>query len=118
MAFVRGHRPMSAVESWRRLVGPGGWLGKRGLADSTSGSPYSAQLGTGQLLSGVVHLWQPPRQFAGTVEQLDNAYLRIDTRCIGDTGTPWVSLSTYGVATDEVRTLERAWQTTLDAVLA
>ena len=115
MVFARGSRPMSGAESWRRLVGPDGWFGARGLTDSTQGARYSVRLATGQTLSGVMYLWQPPRQFAATVDQFNNAYLRLDTRCIGDTGTPWLSLSTYGIALDQVRALERTWQATLDA---
>ena len=106
---------MSAAESWRRLVGPGGWFGERGLTDSTQGTRYSTCLTTGQTLSGVMYLWHPPHQFAATVDEFNNAYVRIDTRCIGDTGTPWISLSTYGIPLDQVRALERTWQATLDA---
>jgi uncharacterized protein YndB with AHSA1/START domain len=115
MVFVRSSRSMSAAESWRRLVGPGGWFGERGLTDSTRDARYSVGLTTGQTLSGVMYLWQPPRQFAATVDQFNNAYVRLDTRCIGDTGTPWISLSTYGIPLDQVRALEGTWQATLDA---
>jgi hypothetical protein len=63
-------------------------------------------------------LWQPPRQFVATVDQLDNAYLRIDTRCIGDVGTPLIWLSTYGIAPRAVQDIEREWQVALDAVFS
>ena len=63
-------------------------------------------------------LWQPPRQLAATVDQLNNAYLRIDSRCIGENGAPWIWLSAYDMPDERLREIEREWQASLDAVLA
>jgi uncharacterized protein YndB with AHSA1/START domain len=113
IALARSSRPASASESWERIVGIGGWLGFRRAA-----SRYEAQLATGQRLSGTIHVWQPPRQLAATVDELNNAYLRADTRCLGESGAPWVWLSTYGLAVDTVRAIERDWQASLDAAFS
>jgi uncharacterized protein YndB with AHSA1/START domain len=119
VACARGPRAISAAEGWSRIVGPFGWLGVSGLpADPEPGSRYQARLSAGQRLSGVVVLWQPPRQFVATVDQLNNAYLRIDTRCLGDAGTPLIWLSTYGIAPEAVRDVEHEWQVSLDAVFS
>ena len=92
-------------------------MGTRGLSELRAGDRYTADLPTGQRVSGIVQLWQPPHQFAATVEQFNNAYLRADTRCLGDAGAPWIWLSTYGVPADNVRVVEHAWQATLDQAL-
>lgn len=118
IVFARGSRALSASESWQRLMSPGGWLGPEGLTSSAEGSSYDVRLGDGRRLSGEVYLWQPPRQFAASVVELNNAYLRVDTRCLGETGTPLIWLSTYGVPAEAVREIERDWQASLDAALA
>jgi uncharacterized protein YndB with AHSA1/START domain len=115
IALARGSRASTANESWRRILAPGGWMGRRGLTELIQGARYSARLASGLHLSGIVHLWQPTHQFAATVDDLNNAYLRVDTRCIGEMGTPWIWLSTYGVDAQTVHDIERDWQASLDA---
>jgi hypothetical protein len=117
IALAKGRRPASAAQSWTRVLGPGGWAGSRGLTEVVPGSRYDVQLATGQRVSGSVYIWQPPHQFAATVDQFNNAYLRVDTRCIGDAGTPWIWLSTYGIPADHLRAVEQAWQAALDDAL-
>jgi len=118
IVLARGRRAIGAEESWRRIVGPRGWLGERGLRDLAPGARYAATTLAGQTIGGHVVLWQPPRQLAATVDQINNAYLRIDSRCIGENGAPWIWLSVYGMPDERVREIEREWQTSLDAALA
>ena len=118
IALARGRRPLSAAESWRRLVGPGGWMGEQGLCDVAPGTRYAATTASGQAINGVVTLWQPPQQLAATVEPLNNAYLRVDSRCIGESGTPWIWLSLYGMPDAAAGQIQREWQGALDAALA
>lgn len=118
IVLARGHRPMCAEESWRRIVGPRGWFGDRGLRDLAPGARYAATTHAGQPIGGHVVLWQPPRQLAATVDQLNNAYLRIDSRCIGENGAPWIWLSVYHTPDERLREIEHEWQASLDAVLA
>lgn len=118
VVFARGSRALSAAESWRRLMSPGGWIGTQGLTSGPERQPYALQLADGRNLSGEVYVWQPPRQFAASVAELNNAYLRVDTRCLGEVGTPMIWLSTYGVPAETVRKIERDWQASLDVALA
>jgi len=118
VVFARGSRALSAAESWRRLMAPGGWIGQSGLTSAAERTRYEVRLADGRRLSGEVYLWQPPSQFAASVAELNTAYLRVDTRCLGDTGTPLIWLSTYGVPAETVREIERDWQASLDAALA
>ena len=117
IALARGSRPATAVDSWQRVVAPGGWMGPLGLTSGALGAPYEVSLSTGQRISGHVLLWQPPRQFAASVAELNDAYMRVDTRCLGETGTPLIWLSAYGLAADRVRDIERDWQAALDLAL-
>jgi uncharacterized protein YndB with AHSA1/START domain len=119
VACARGPRAVPAAEGWSRIAGPAGWFGLSDLGPEPGpGARYQARLTTGERLSGVVVLWQPPRQFAATVEQLNNAYLRIDTGCTGDVGTPLVWLSTYGLTPQAVQGIEHEWQVALGAVFS
>lgn len=119
VALARGPRSVSAAEGWSRIAGPSGWLGLSELrADPEPDSRYEARLTTGRRLSGVVLLWQPPGQFVATVDQLNNALLRIDTRCIGDVGTPLIWLSTYGLTPQAVRDIEHEWQVSLNGAFS
>ena len=122
VALVRAPRAASASESWRRIVGAGCFL----ELDATrvdQGATYTGRLAGGwdangqerRDISGDVVIYTPPEQLALTVAELDDAYLRIDTRCIGETGTALVWLSTYGVRADVVAEIERAWQRVIDA---
>jgi len=119
VAVAHGPRAVSAAVGWSRIVGPSGWLELRTLGvEPTPGSRYGARRTIGQDLSGVVVVWQPPRQFVATVDPLNGALLRIDTRCLGDVGTPLIWLSTYGITMQAVRDIERDWQVSLDAAFS
>ena len=116
IALARATRPSTAAVAWSRLMEAKGWAGPTGLRDVAPGTRYAARP-AGDDISGVVQLWQPPHQFAATVDQFNNAYLRVDTRCLGDTGTPWIWLSAYGVSPESVQRIEQKWQTALDVAL-
>jgi len=119
VACARGPRAVPAAEGWSCIVGAAGLFGLSDLGpDPKPGVRYRARLTTGEELSGVVVLWQPPRQLVATVDQLNDAYLRIDTRCIGDVGTPLVWLSTHGMTPQAVRDIEQEWQVSLDTAFS
>ena len=102
----------SAERVWRRIAGPGGWLGSRGLASTEASPRYSVTAATGEKLSGLVHNWQPPLQFSGTVEDWNDGLLRIQLWA----GTVTVWLSTYGVEQTLVSALETRWQRSLNEI--
>ena len=108
-ARARAPYPCSDREAWARLTEPGGWFGPDGLASLTEGARYATRTATGEELAGVVHTWQPPRQFSGTVKGWNEALLRV--QLYGRVATLW--LSTYGVPAADVRSLERSWQASL-----
>ena len=82
--------------AWERLTGPGGWLE-----------------GTG--LTGTTLLRTPPTQLVTTVDQLDNAILRIELE-FGNRVIAW--LSAWGASAAAIETINAEWQRTLPAALA
>lgn len=116
--LIRASHATSADDGWRRIMTPGGWVRSSSLTSPAEGDAYIAELSTAQRLSGRVAVWQPPRQFAASVVELNDAFLRIDMRCIGETGTPLLWLSTYGLPADVRRRVERDWQAAFDAAFA
>lgn len=114
IVFVRAPRPASPLESWRRMIGPGRCL-QLDTEVLRSGESFQGTFASGQRVSGTVVLYDPPRQLAVTVRELNDAYLRIDTRCVGDEGIALVWLSTYGIPAAAIRETERAWQNVIDA---
>lgn len=119
-AVVWVHQPyaLSDAEAWRRLAGPGGWLGIRGSSDLVAGGAYHARTANDFELSGTVHTWQPPAMFVGTVDGWGGALLRLELERWSDPHRVNLWLSTYGVATPEIRALEGAWRTAVSDALA
>lgn len=75
----------------------------------------------------LIERWEPNVQlrtagltgaWKGIVTDYHDAYVRIDTRCVGDIGTPLIWLSTYGMPPQAVRDIEQAWQASLDAAFS
>jgi uncharacterized protein YndB with AHSA1/START domain len=96
-------------EMWRRLVGPGGWLGAAGMTNLAEGERYAVRTATGHSLAGVVHNWQPPRQFSGTAEGWNNGLVRIEL--FDSVATVW--LSTYGLAETALAEVQASWRSSL-----
>jgi uncharacterized protein YndB with AHSA1/START domain len=102
------------AEAWRRLTGAQGWLGPSGLGDVREGERWSATATTGERMSGTVHTCHPLHQFSGTVEELNDALLRVQLY----DGTAFLWLSTYGLPPATVRTLAESWQASLRELFA
>jgi uncharacterized protein YndB with AHSA1/START domain len=117
VAWVRVPYAFADAEAWRRLTGPGGWLGADGLDHIGPGSRYQARTVTGTDLVGSVHAWQPPMLFAGTVEGLREALLRLELERWGETRYVNLWLATYGVPAADVGALESAWRSSLAEAL-
>ena len=114
VAYARVPYVSADEDAWSRLVGPGGWLGERGVANLAEGDRYAVRTTTGESIAGVVHAWQPPRQFSGTAEEWNNGLFRIEL--FGSVATVWLSI--YGVREAEVRALESSWRESLAAVFS
>lgn len=114
VAWARAPYTVSHEEAWARITSPGGWFGERGLRELAEGRRYSARTASGHDLAGVVHNWQPPRQFSGTVEDLGDALMRV--QLYGGAVSLW--LSTYRLPEADVRVIEQRWQEALDGLFS
>lgn len=115
MVWVRRKTGLARDEAWRRMFGADGLLqadaGDAGsLTDPDPGAPYRLLLDGGQ--SGRVKLSSPGAHFAGTVETLDDGLLFVELEMGEESWSCGIWLSTYGLAPERVRALQRD----LDAV--
>jgi len=101
--------------TWARLVAPGGFFGREGLAPEGPVSGYRVRTAGGIELSGRVSLWQPGRQFAGTVSEFNDGIFRAHLFRTGDRVQVWVWLATWGVAEETVGRVTAAWRPALAA---
>jgi uncharacterized protein YndB with AHSA1/START domain len=67
---------LSDPEVWNRVLRDG--FEAPELEGLSEGDPYSFPVGDGQTFSGRVLDYQPQKQFAGTVDQLENGIFRIE----------------------------------------
>ena len=106
-------------EAWRRLLGREALVAERVLAAGRVGDRYAITTTSGDHLAGEIRIIDPPKDFCATVENLNNAFLRvrIDEGCM-TAPHPEVNLwlSTYGLALEETDALQKRWQAMLDDV--
>jgi uncharacterized protein YndB with AHSA1/START domain len=115
--WIRHLSSLSIEEAWRRLAGEQGLHAKE-LAGFGEGDRYRVETGFGDTISGVVHVNAPPRDLSVTIDELNNAMLRLrlDT-CThsvnlddhGKTETN-VFISTYGLHEGEVEATKKRWE--------
>lgn len=115
-AWAHASYPFAVAEAWQRLTGPGGLFGGAGLPVLAEGEPYSLVTSGGATLSGQVEVFEPGRMVVATADGWNDALFRMEVFRFGGVGEATVWLSTYGVSSERVRSLERAWQEALDAV--
>lgn len=113
---------MTPEEGWARLMSADGLLAKGALRESMQdGDPYDIETAQGDRLRGEVRVMAQPRDFAGTVEGWNDAYLRVRI----DDGCGWTPgneinlwLSTYGVDDAKLEALRSRWESLADALFA
>jgi len=118
VAWVRLPLGMTVDQAWGRLVEPGG-LTKEGIrGDLREGGRYAVEMTSGESLAGVVEVWDPPFQFAGTVEGMGDAIMRleIDRSAAPPEITLW--LAAYDARAARVKAVEESWQAMVRRVLA
>jgi uncharacterized protein YndB with AHSA1/START domain len=114
VAWARARYALDYERAWARLTAPGGFFGGTGLSHGAPGSGVTLDTVTGDQLDGTVLLAQAPYQFAATLPAWNDALFRAHLYA----GSAMLWLSTYGVAEERVRDLERRWQQAIDAVFA
>jgi hypothetical protein len=98
--------------AWAKLTGSGGY--RVSPPEPREGQPYEVVAPGGERLSGTVELCLPRITLAGTVRELNDAWLRLLTwkDATGNTGV-WVWLATYGADPERVQSFEARAEETL-----
>ncbi|MFM9995828.1 MAG: SRPBCC family protein [Phycisphaerales bacterium] len=119
VAWIRRKTDKTPEQAWTRIMGgtPGshGLLSLKPLPTLREGDPYRFITADGETISGEARVFGPPRDFAGTVRELNDAYLRlrIDHPCSSggvDRGIEinlWLSM--YGATELEAEVVEHRW---------
>ncbi len=94
--------------AWQRLVQSPDWF--RG--DLVLGDRLSIGAG-GERITGVLRVWEPPRQLVVEVDGWNDALTRVTLFCPDQMGSLTAWLSAYDVPEADVRALERDWQASL-----
>lgn len=114
VVYLRRRVGLSHEETWSRLVEAFGGVDARG-----PGERYEARAPDGRTLAGRVLDLDPPRQWAGTVETMGDALLRLSTEpchAPGDVRDATIFLSAWGPHRDDLETIEAAWRDRLEAI--
>jgi len=107
MAWVQHVVPVGADEAWARLTGANGFGAAGGLDAIVHGARYDVRPPFGATYASTALHWQPPRDFVGTVDDLNAALLRLQVESGGaNRSAVGVYLSTWGVAPVVARTFE------------
>ncbi len=97
--------PATAV--WARMTQPGTFLREGTIEGLVPGERYRIVLASGDVLEGSVTMNLPPKEFAGTVENLGHGLMRIGFEACGGGPQAHLWLSTWGVPASDVQALER-----------
>lgn len=110
VAWARTPITCSWEEGWHKLMGPGGLLREGNLGQLREGKPYNITAATGDTLQGEVVVLRPPREFAATVENLNNSLMRVALDRCGQQPEAWIFLETFGLPEEEVTAFRNRWQ--------
>jgi uncharacterized protein YndB with AHSA1/START domain len=106
-AYVRLFlKKLSQQEAWQRLFGAE-MLAHEGCFENLKpGDRYALRSATGDYFTGVVHTFDPPREFSATAENFNNAILEVHSDTLFDYRDVNFFLFTYGLANGQVEEIE------------
>jgi uncharacterized protein YndB with AHSA1/START domain len=112
-----------AAEVWRRLLGRDGFVREGSIEGLKEGARYRVTTATGDALGGTVLVNDPPWEFAGTAEGLNDGLVCLRAYDVagpepkdGHAASVW--LSTWGAPQAEVEALGARWKKLLDELAA
>jgi uncharacterized protein YndB with AHSA1/START domain len=117
VSWARVPSAKSYGEMWSMLNGPDGILAQGSLQGLQAGDRYSIRTVTGDVFEGVVVSHIPSKQFAGTVENMNNSLLRIVLDNCG-TNEAGIWLASWGAQPAANQVFEWRWVHTLQNVLS
>lgn len=120
VAWARKMFSLTREQAWARLLSPAGIQFDGTPSALRASGPFSLRTSGGDRLEGTVSHFQPPLEFAGTVKNLNDAYLRISLDDLPLRGYRDVNLwlSTYGLPQAQVEGLQKRWAETLEELFA
>jgi len=112
VAWARTTLAIPLTEAWQRLTGRDGLLREGSLAGKKEGDRYAITTAAGHGLEGTVYILDPPKDFCGTVDNMNRSLFRIhnDKSCGGEDvleANLW--LSCYGISSQEVQDFEKRY---------
>ncbi len=115
LGYARKRIGLSTEEAWQRLMSPAGLLARGSLEGLREGDPYSITTATGDEFRGRVHVYAPPRDFSGTVENLNDALFRLGIEPFGEGAQGvWIWLAAYGRPAKEMEAFKARWDAQLE----
>lgn len=122
VAWARVAFALPMGEAWARIMGREGLDCAGALRAPCSGQSYALTSAAGDSFSGTISVIEPPLDFVGTVDRLNNALLHVRLEPTGCSlaGTPEASiwLSAYGVGASAVRAFEDRYTALLRGLLS
>ncbi|MCG8608542.1 SRPBCC domain-containing protein [bacterium] len=91
---------------WAKLIGEKGLVVKGSLTHLREGDSYDIKIVTGHRLKGRVQFINPPKDFSGSVQNMNNGIFRFWIDRFGDRTIVNIWLSTYGIPKSDVREFE------------
>lgn len=110
LAFAQAMFEGELTDAWARLFSPRG-LGS--IAQAREGAEYSLVTASGRRLSGLVQVWNPPKDLAVTIRELNDAHLWVELTPWGESHAAKLTLSAFGVDERLVKELETEWRALL-----
>ncbi len=108
---------MSLDEAWDRLMSDDGLRAEQTIDTLEPGDRYALTMSSGDALQGEIYINKRPHDLCGTVENHNNAFLRVridDPYGANPHKEVNLWLSTYGLPTDDTDALQQRW----DAMMA
>lgn len=112
------HRPIiNDVETaWRKLIGENGFRLEEILSTAKAGDRYTSTAASGDEFRGIIQIVDQPWQFSGTIENLDNALLRLTLDPSPQGTLASVFINTYGIAGNQLKALEEQLDTMMSTL--
>jgi uncharacterized protein YndB with AHSA1/START domain len=116
VAWARRMRQEAPESAWGKLMAADALLGQGSLEGLRAGERFRFRTAAGDAFEGEVHALIPGKEFAGTVENWNHGFLRIqlDELPLRKTRDVNLWLQTWGVPEEKMRALEARWKALLE----
>lgn len=117
VAWARQAVDLSVAEAWERLWSREGLLAEGEMPGAREGDRYDFTMATGDRLEGRTLVLPKPREFAGTVENMDDAVFRTAIEDCGRGLETMLWLSSWNMSKARVGEIEARWAELLRGIM-